>query len=316
MKTFLDFKQVSHWYGKTEVLRDCSFSIAKGELVGLLGESGSGKTTALRLIAGFEKLKSGVISLNDQVLTSTRDFIVPEKRSIGMVFQDYALFPHLKVGENIAIGQPSSPTRSAADWLSLIGLSGMESRRPDQLSGGQQQRVAIARAMAARPAILLLDEPFSNIDESLKFGFRLELSKLLKQEGMTAIFVTHDTKDALAVADRIVVLKDGEIRQVGTPEDIYQRPNDTYVTGLLGPYNVLEKSNGQVKVLRAEHCRVNPSGELSGIVQHVMYQGGHYLVKVDTERGSLMSRSESLLSVNDSVNLNLDYSEIKTVIDR
>ncbi len=316
MKTFLDFKQVSHWYGKTEVLRDCSFSIAKGELVGLLGESGSGKTTALRLIAGFEKLKSGVISLNDQVLTSTRDFIVPEKRSIGMVFQDYALFPHLKVGENIAIGQPSSPMRSASDWLALIGLTGMESRRPDQLSGGQQQRVAIARAMAARPEILLLDEPFSNIDESLKFGFRLELSELLKQEGMTAIFVTHDTKDALAVADRIVVLKAGEIRQIGTPEDIYQRPNDTYVTGLLGPYNVLEKRNGQVKVLRAEHCRVQANGELSGIVQHVMYQGGHYLVKVKTERGCFMSRSESVLSVNDSVNLNLEYTEIKTVIDR
>lgn len=324
MKPFLEVQQLDHAYGKTKVLNNCSFTINAGELVGLLGESGSGKTTMLRLIAGFEQAASGRITLGDQILSDAKTFVLPEKRKVGMVFQDYALFPHMSVGDNVKIGQPNQPRYSPAQWLEIVGLDGLSGRKPDQLSGGQQQRVAIARAMAARPNLLLLDEPFSNIDESLKFAFRRELRTLLVQEEMTAVFVTHDTKDALAVADRIIILKEGEIRQIGTPEEIYLQPADTYVTGLLGPFNRLSVDAGLVKVIRAEDCRIHPKGtELTakqetrlGIVRHTMYQGGHFLVEVETEQQTFIARSEQMHATGADVTLEIMSEHIRTVADR
>lgn len=324
MKPFLEVHQLHHAYGKTKVLNDCSFTINDGELVGLLGESGSGKTTMLRLIGGFEQPTSGRITLGDQILCDAKTFVLPENRKVGMVFQDYALFPHMSVEGNVRIGQPPQPRYSARQWLEIVGLNGLAGRKPDQLSGGQQQRVAIARAMAARPNLLLLDEPFSNIDESLKFGFRRELRTLLVQEGMTAVFVTHDTKDALAVADRIIILKNGEIRQIGTPEEIYLHPADTYVTGLLGPFNRLELQDGRVRIIRAEHCRLHPKGVihhsenqiLNGVVRHTMYQGGHFLVEIDAEARTFTARSEHLHPTGADVTLEIMNEHIRTVADR
>lgn len=325
MKPFLEVHQLHHAFGKTKVLNDCSFSIRNGELVGLLGESGSGKTTMLRLIAGFEQPSNGNISLGGQTLCDDKTFVLPEKREVGMVFQDYALFPHMTVGENVKIGQPASSRYTASQWLDIVGLSGLAGRKPDQLSGGQQQRVAIARAMAARPQLLLLDEPFSNIDESLKFGFRRELRTLLVQEGMTAVFVTHDTKDALAVADRIIILKDGDIRQIGTPEEIYLHPADTYVAGLLGPFNRLSRNENKVRIIRAEHCLIHGKGgsprashhqTVKGVVRHTMYQGGHFLIEVETDEINFTARSERLHPVGTDVTLEIIQEHIRNVVDR
>lgn len=318
MKSYLDVSGVSHRYGKTQVLHGCSFSVEKGELVALLGESGSGKTTLLRLLAGFERPSLGSIRLKGETLCSEKAFVLPEKRNIGLVFQDYALFPHLNVQENIQIGQKSSARRNAKEWLSLVGLEGLEKRKPDELSGGQQQRVAIARAMAAQPEVLLLDEPFSNIDESLKFSFRSALRELLRSEGTTAVFVTHDTKDALAVADRVVIVKDGEIRQVGSPKEVYEQPSDTYVAGLLGPYTVLSTTAEEAEIIRAEDCRVvalaeETTGDHRGRIRSSMYQGKHYLVEVESPNGLIMGHSQIAFPTNEEVVYSLPKACIKKV---
>ena len=316
MKPFLSIAHISHAYSKTPVLKDCSFEVGEGELVALLGESGSGKTTMLRLIAGFERPSDGSIALRNSTLCSRTEFIVPERRNVGMVFQDYALFPHLSVGENIAIGQKKNASTSVEAWLELVGLGSLADRKTMQISGGQQQRVAIARALAAEPEVLLLDEPFSNIDESLKFAFRSELRDLLVKVGVTAIFVTHDTKDALAISDKIVVMKDGEIRQSGTPQAIYDQPADTYVAGLLGPYNTLHSSDEHVNILRAEHIHIHPNGEHRGTVLRSMYQGGHYLVEVSTEKGKRLMRSDTHPAVQAEIKFTYAEHHVRTVTDR
>lgn len=321
MSAFLNINGIHHAYGKTRVLENCSFSAKQGELVALLGESGSGKTTLLRLIAGFERPSSGSIVLNENILVDRNHFVVPEKRRVGMVFQDYALFPHLTVNQNIAIGKSAADSLSIDDWLNLVGLDGLGQRKPHELSGGQQQRVAIARSLAAAPEILLLDEPFSNIDESLKFGFRMELRSILRKVGMNAIFVTHDTKDALAVADSIVVLKDGCIRQAGTPQEIYAQPADTYVAGLMGPCSSLGKVDGKSVVIRAEHlCIVHPSQKtentITGTVEHVLYQGGHYLVGVQTDAHLLLARSNEAPELGSTVALGYEQQHLMVLHER
>ncbi|MCH2198756.1 MAG: ABC transporter ATP-binding protein [Flavobacteriales bacterium] len=275
---YLQIDHIDHAYGRHQVLFDCSFQMEEGQILSLLGESGSGKTTMLRLIAGFERPKKGAIHIAGDALADDSTFILPEHRDIGLVFQDYALFPHLTVEKNLKLAQKKGDTTDIRSWLKAVGLEGMESRKPDQLSGGQQQRVAIARALAARPKLLLLDEPFSNIDESLKFSFRTELKEILKNQSISAIFVTHDTKDALAIADKVVILKDGEIRQSASPEDIYRTPSDRYVAGLLGPYNVVQKSNDTCTIIRAEHVRVDDLGAHQGEVKQCLFQGEQYLL--------------------------------------
>jgi ABC-type Fe3+/spermidine/putrescine transport system ATPase subunit len=317
MKPFLSIAHISHSYGKTPVLKDCGFEVGEGELVALLGESGSGKTTMLRLIAGFERPSNGSIILQNRTLCSPTEFIVPERRNVGMVFQDYALFPHLSVGENIAIGQKKNASTSVEAWLELVGLGGLADRKTTQISGGQQQRVAIARALAAEPQVLLLDEPFSNIDESLKFAFRSELRDLLLKVGVTTIFVTHDTKDALAISDKIVVMKDGEIRQSGTPQAIYDRPHDTYVAGLLGPFNTVLSFYNGANIIRAEHVLIHPDGEHRGTVLRSIYQGGHYLVEVRTsDQNILMMRSDTHPAVQAEIQFTYAEHNVRTVTNR
>lgn len=293
MSVFLEVNDVRHRYGKVEVLHGCSFSMQDGESLALLGESGSGKTTMLRLLAGFEQPSAGSIRLNGEVLAGAGQFVIPEKRDIGLVFQDYALFPHLSVRENIAIAMNGRDERTPEVWLKNVGLEGLGKRKPHELSGGQQQRVAIVRALATLPQLLLLDEPFSNIDESLKFTFRHELQKLLQKTGLASIFVTHDTKDALAIADRVVILKDGEVRQAGTPEEVYLEPADRYVAGLLAPFNRIREEGEDLHIIRAEHCSLvsKDGGQLMGTVTSSMFQGNHYLVNLEAEGRHWVVRS-------------------------
>lgn len=311
--TLIKVDKLEHFYGKNKVLHACSFDINKGEIVALLGESGSGKTTILRALAGFEKPTSGRIKMNEQVLYDANTLINPELRNIGLVFQDYALFPHLTVKKNIQLGQAKDAEKSVQQWLSMVGLEEMADRRPDQLSGGQQQRVAIARAMAANPALLLLDEPFSNIDESLKFGFRHELKTLLKAENVSAVFVTHDTKDALAIADKIVILKDGKVQQTGTPLEVYNKPVNTYVAGLFGPFNIIEEEAKEASIVRAEACSISSSGT-KAIVASSMFQGQNHLINLHMNNTIWVCEHADALTENDEVFVSYDANDVLKVM--
>ena len=224
-------------FGDHPVIQNVTFIVATGQILALLGPSGCGKTTTLRLIAGFEKLDSGWIEIAGRTVADDRTFMPPEKRRVGMVFQDYAIFPHLNVGDNIAFGltgrRPEKAERVAA-MLDLVGLEGVDRQMPHELSGGQQQRVALARALALEPAVLLLDEPFSNLDTALRTQVRAEVREMLKRSRATAIFVTHDQEEALFIGDRVGVMNEGRLEQIGTPEEIYHQPQTRFVASFIG----------------------------------------------------------------------------------
>ncbi len=229
--------------GALPVVNGLSFEVEAGETFALLGPSGCGKTTALRCIAGFERPDGGTVALGGRALVGDGPPVPPERRGIGFVFQDYALFPHLSVRDNVLFGLGALPRAErgerADDVLRLVGLSGFEQRQPHALSGGQQQRVALARAVAPRPRLLLLDEPFSNLDALLRQELRERVRALLKREGMTALLVTHDQEEALSFADRVAVMQNGRIDQTGTPEEIYATPRTLFVAQFLGRTNLL-----------------------------------------------------------------------------
>ena len=227
------------------VVDEVSFQLAPGEILGLLGPSGCGKTTLLRMIAGFEQPTTGTITLGGDMVASASRLLPPEKRNTGMVFQDYALFPHLNIAKNIAFGlnkrrlNKKQIKQRIDEVLTLIGLEGLEKRYPHQLSGGQQQRVALARALAPQPALILLDEPLSNLDVQVRVRLRHEIRQILKATGITAIFVTHDQEEALAICDRIGVMSQGKIEQLGTPEAIYTRPASRFVAEFVTQANFI-----------------------------------------------------------------------------
>ncbi|EMR02416.1 ABC transporter ATP-binding protein [Cesiribacter andamanensis] len=306
-------------------VRDLSLRVNRGELLALVGESGSGKTTLLRLIAGFELPEEGEIYLNQQRVFGQGTFVQPEKRRIGMVFQDYALFPHLNVGQNIAFGlqkcSGEQRDRRLQELLELVGLQTQAHKFPHQLSGGQQQRVALARALAPRPDILLLDEPFSNLDEVLKEQMRREMRRIIKESDITALFVTHDTRDALTTADRIIVLKEGSIHQAGSPQQVYEQPGNAYVAGFFGHVNLLPATAGPQGYLtplglinchpaaqaaeriqlciRPEHivpCAAQQA-LFTGRVEEVVYLGSQQRVHLQTEAGLLIAHLDALEKV-------------------
>ncbi len=233
----LQVARLAHAYGRHAVVRDLSFSLARGEIGCLLGASGCGKTTALRLIAGFEQPDAGEIRIEGEAVASAAHMVPPERRQIGMVFQEYALFPHLTIAENIAFGLRNSAVvtrQRVAEMLDLIGLSGKEGKFPHELSGGQQQRVALARALAPAPRLLLLDEPFSNLDVDLRERLSLEVRDILKATQTTAILVTHDQHEAFAVADTVGIMREGRIEQWAPPYDLYHRPATRFVADFVG----------------------------------------------------------------------------------
>jgi iron(III) transport system ATP-binding protein len=292
-------------------LQPASFAVAQGQLAALLGESGSGKTTLLRLIAGFETPDAGEVRLQGRAVSTAGWALAPEQRQVGMVFQDYALFPHLDVAENVGYGLPRRDPRRASrigEMLELVGLPGLGKRFPHQLSGGQQQRVALARALAPNPALLLLDEPFSNLDESLKAQVREDLRQILRDADATAVFVTHDTKDALAAADWVVMLRQGCVVQQGRPEDLYFRPESPQVAEYFGPVNwveavarqhVLELPWGKVELPQAAPlqgpCRIGirpeswrdegPGLAWAGSVRRQAFQGAYRQVWAQGQGG-------------------------------
>jgi len=229
-------------YGRTHVLSGVSFELAQGEIGCLLGSSGCGKTTLLRSIAGFEKLTSGEILINQAILSGQRQHVPAEQRNIGMVFQDYALFPHLNVLKNVMFGLPSGAQskQKALTLIERVGLAGKEDHMPHQLSGGEQQRVALARALAPEPVLLLLDEPFSNLDVGLRERLGHEVREIIKETNTTALMVTHDQMEAFAIADKVGVMNGGRIEQWDNAYDIYHRPDSLFVAGFVGQGSLVE----------------------------------------------------------------------------
>ncbi len=243
-------------YGDTVAVRSASLEIEAGSITALLGPSGCGKTSLLRAIAGLERPRSGSITIGDRMVSGPRTWVNPERRNVGMVFQDGALFPHLTVAENVAFGlrgrvggaklDRGHRSERVDELLELVDLGGMGDRLPDTLSGGQQQRVALARSLAPRPAVLLLDEPFSALDAALRVQVRAEVARIVREVGVTTVFVTHDQDEAMVLGDRVAVLRDGSIRQVGTPDALYRTPVDAWVAGFVGEANFIAGSLGHI----------------------------------------------------------------------
>jgi putative spermidine/putrescine transport system ATP-binding protein len=238
----LEIDRVSKRYGEVHAVRDVSLTVADGEFLVLLGPSGCGKTTTLRVVAGFAEPTRGTVRLDGRDITE----LPPWKRNAGLVFQSYALFPHLTVAQNVAFGLEMRKIGAGeiaslvADALRLVRLEHLAERLPRQLSGGQQQRVALARALVFRPDVLLLDEPLSNLDAKLRQEVRVEIRELQRKLGLTTVMVTHDQEEALTMADRLVVMHDGSVRQVGTQQDLYERPTDRFVAGFVGRSTFIE----------------------------------------------------------------------------
>ena len=235
-------QHITKTYGPTRAVDDVSLAIAKGELLAVLGPSGCGKTTMLRMVAGFVEPDSGAVNLRGRDITR----MPPHQRDAGMVFQSYALFPHLSVAENIAFGLKRRGVAKAeiaarvTEMTRLLRLDGLADRLPRQLSGGQQQRVAVGRALVINPAVILLDEPFSNLDAQLRETTRVEMRRLQQDLSLTAMFVTHDQAEAMAIADRIAIMNRGRLEQIGSPTDIYEKPATRFVASFIGRANIYE----------------------------------------------------------------------------
>ncbi len=323
MKKLLNVSNLSKAFDETgRVVDRVSFTVKEHEIFALLGPSGCGKTTCLRLIAGFERADEGEVEIEQQLLESPDHHVAPQDRGIGFVFQDYALFPHLSALENVAFGLTDIPKYKrevfAEEVLCRTGMGDYKHRNPSELSGGQQQRVALARAIAPKPKLVLLDEPFSNLDAILRDTTRKEVRSILKKAGMSALLVTHDQEEALSFADRIAVMNEGRIEQIGTPEEVYYQPKTKFVAQFLGrtnlfhaeatgsseiatklgPMKINYETEGRVLCsIRPEHLTLRePTGsespeeigvvlsrEFKGhdITYHVLLNGERYLVHTD-----------------------------------
>jgi iron(III) transport system ATP-binding protein len=235
----VELETVSKSFGLTRAVEDVTLAVHPGELFAVLGPSGCGKTTLLRLIAGFERPDRGAVTVGGTCVAGPGKWVAPERRRIGMVFQDYALFPHLTVERNVAFGCRRGDRDGPRRALELVGLQHKAERHPHELSGGERQRVALARALAPGPDVVLLDEPFSSLDAALRAGLRREVELILRDAGATAILVTHDQEEALTLADRLALMRDGRIVQVGAPEDVYAQPSERWAAQFVGEVNVL-----------------------------------------------------------------------------
>ena len=313
----VEVEGVSKSFDGATVLRDVSLRVAPGGIVALLGPSGCGKTTLLRIVAGLERPDAGQVRVGDRVLTGPGRWVPPEKRRVGMVFQDWALFPHLSVGRNVAYGLPRGADRDerVADALAMVGLDGLGDRMPGTLSGGQQQRVALARAVAPEPSVLLLDEPFSNLDTALRVQVRAEVHELLLRLGITTVLVTHDQEEAFVLGDEVAVMSGGEIVQQDAPAGLYRRPATTWVAGFVGEANLVagvarggvadtvvgevalaEPAEGAVEVLlRPEDLEVIPAvvDDQAGEVELVEFYGHDTVYVVQLADGTRLRARDS-----------------------
>ncbi|MCU0494691.1 MAG: ABC transporter ATP-binding protein [Chloroflexaceae bacterium] len=311
---------MSKAFGAVRAVEGVSLSLPRGQFLALLGPSGCGKTTLLRLIAGFEAPDEGSLHVAGRIVAGPGVAVPPEQRRVGMVFQDYALFPHLSVAQNVAYGLPRSAERGqrVETLLELVGLAGLGKRMPHELSGGQQQRVALARALAPQPAVLLLDEPFSNLDAGLRQAVRAEVRAILQQAGATVLFVTHEQEEALSLADAVGVMLAGRLEQLGSPREIYQRPTSRAVATFVGSANLLpgtaegssvtcalgqlpltRPAHGAVEVLvRPEQLLLEEQADGPHHIGSVAFLGAEQLVEVGLTSGAtLLARLPSWVEI-------------------
>jgi putative spermidine/putrescine transport system ATP-binding protein len=288
MAAFLEVENLVKAFGTTTVVKGVSFAFDKGEFISLLGPSGCGKTTILRMIAGFERPTSGAIRVDGEDITHLK----PNQRKLGMVFQAYALFPNLTVGDNIGFGlkiagMPADQRRARIkEMLDLIGLPGYEKRYPYEMSGGQQQRVALARAIAPKPRLLLLDEPLSALDAKIRVSLREEIRAIQRELGITTVFVTHDQEEAMSISDRIVVMNAGNIEQLGSAHEIYNRPQTRFVATFVGQINTLpEAAFGPNRAIRPELISLTPRPDadttLTGTISDIHFLGSVIRLRLD-----------------------------------
>ncbi|MEY4416368.1 MAG: hypothetical protein RIQ53_3661 [Pseudomonadota bacterium] len=284
--SFLTLSDVSKFYGATCAVQGLNLSIAQGEFVSLLGPSGCGKTTTLQMLAGFEAVSGGCITLAGRDITHTP----ANTRGLGIVFQSYALFPHMTVAANVGFGlemrkvPAADRARQVRQALALVRLEAHADRYPRELSGGQRQRVALARALVIQPPVLLLDEPLSNLDAQLREEMQYELRRIQRTLGTTTLMVTHDQDEALSISDRVVVMRAGRTEQIGHPHAVYERPQSDFIANFVGKANVLD---GQL--LRPEKLQLRPagSGRLAGTVKECYFLGSQWLYALDTAAGTL-----------------------------
>lgn len=342
MKALIDVKNIECKYRQQTIVKDLSLHVNPGSLVCLLGPSGCGKTTVLRAIAGFEPIYRGMIRINGQEVSRPGYTVVPEKRQLGMVFQDYALFPHMTVLENVAFGlrnnTKNEQQRLAREMLSIVGMDDYGARYPHELSGGQQQRIALARALAPQPKAILLDEPFSNLDVELRKRLSSEVRNILKHRGITAIMVTHDQDEAFALGDNVGVMKDGHILQWDTPFNLYHEPADRFVADFIGQgvfidgvmmtpnqirtefgivsadraYNWPEQSHVEI-LLRPDDVVYDPEGPLQGKIIQKAFKGAEIMYTLQLETGtkilSLFPSHEDFM-VGDRVSIRMDIQHV------
>ncbi|EJN6827471.1 ABC transporter [Vibrio cidicii] len=339
MSCALSIRNLTCQYDQQTILESLSLHVEPGQIVCLLGASGCGKTTLLKAIAGLLPLSAGEMCLNGVTIDNGQHWLPPEQRNIGMIFQDYALFPHLTVADNVGFGlkgfsQQEKQSR-VAEMLDLVHLSAFAQRYPHQLSGGQQQRVAIARSLAYKPDLLLLDEPFSNIDTQVRHELIGEIRKLFKAQGVTAIFVTHSREEAFAFADKMAVMNHGVIEQYGTASELYYQPSSKFVADFLGggsylPATRLSESEFETQLgvveaqaqqpielnarcellLRPQHIQISAAEKSSIHILEQQFMGDHCRYVIESNGSQLLASSSQALSVGQSVSVKVDTQGI------
>ena len=307
---FLKITDLKKYYNKEEpLIRNLNFSVNKGEIVSFIGESGSGKTTFLKCLAGLEKINSGKIELNNKVLNDQVTFISPNFRKIGFVFQDYPLFPHINVLNNITINLDDTFLSKLDYILSLTNLKHLVNRFPDQLSGGEQQRVCLARALIREPDLLLLDEPFSNLDSNIKSTIQEEIHKIIKETKTTTILVTHDIKDTFNISDKILIFKAGILQQFDNPVNMYCNPVNCYCAKILGDLNQLT-IKGKTFFIRPEKIKLANKSNFKAKVEKSLFAGKEYKISANVDGETWSFFNDEPLNINKNIFLEFKNKDL------
>ncbi len=307
---FLKVVDIVKYYNKNEpLIRNLNFSVNKGEIISFIGESGSGKTTFLKCLAGLEKINSGVIELNGNILNDNLKFVKPNKRKIGFVFQDYPLFPHMNIEKNITINLDKNNHNKLGYIIELTNLKHLTHRFPHELSGGEQQRACLARALIREPDLLLLDEPFSNLDSNIKSLIQDEIHKIIKETKTTTILVTHDIKDTFNISDKILIFKAGVLQQYDNPVNMYCNPVNCYCAKILGDLNQITIGK-KTYFIRPEKIKLSKKSKHIGLVKKSLFSGKEYKIVLNINNEDWTFYNESPLKIDQKIYVDFDNRDL------